>query len=268
MADGTPSIDVDATDQTFDKLKRFLTKNRPKRARLLKPANGSYQRIVMMEICQSGKSPNIQVHRLDIDFSPKGDFVAKSVTKIRRGILAATFARYLMDTKKSLGGKFPSACEIARDIWGDAESKKIFPGCKGTPRAVGASNSDYRPLASNFDIKFNGPTLVIVRSSVDFLVFDPSDPLFFNSMHDSIYYREDRLSDDYRTLSYINAYDKGNFEPYKLPNPAPYNQQHKIDYGMLLCSYACPYGDDSKPQQWLVTPLRIDPPHENDGVGG
>ena len=109
---------------------------------------------------------------------------------------------------------------------------------------------------------------MIVRSSVEFLVFDPSEPLIFRSIEDSIYYREDRLSDDYKTLSYINAYDKGNFEPYKLPNPAPYNQQHKIDYGMLLCTFSSPYGNENENKEWLVTPLKIDPPHENDGVGG
>ena len=268
MADGTTKTNINGVSSKFEELNRFLTKNRTRRRAILEDATEAFERIVMLEICNSGKNLEMQVRRLDIDFSAKGGFVAKTVGKNRRAAIAAAFADYLKTAETSLCDNFPSACKIAKDLWGDAEAKKLFPSCKGSQKALESIGFEYRPLASSFDIKFNGPTLVIVRSSVEFLVFDPSEPLIFRSIEDSIYYREDRLSDDYKTLSYINAYDKGNFEPYKLPNPAPYNQQHKIDYGMLLCTFSSPYGNENENKEWLVTPLKIDPPHENDGVGG
>lgn len=217
-----------------------------------------FERVIMIEMCTRSNEPGISILGIDFDYSEQGAIGRKLAEIVAQGLIDLEVSLCELETTENQVVSLMRANNLVVE-----ESAKLVSYIEG-----GEVGKFYKPVESSFDMRFKGPTKIIIRSTVPGLVFDPRQPLIFNSGHDSVYYRQDWLSDDYLTQSYVNAYcASSNF--FGLPSTEPKNQVHKIDYGMLLCKKNPKFGQpDNNPKkipEWLITPIRIDPAHVDDG---
>lgn len=166
--------------------------------------------------------------------------------------------------------KLRNMCKGCSDFAADADDDQIKAETQRATKII-VDFLGHISFPSAFDVVFNGPTAVIVMTHIENLRFRPDESIIFNNSRDRIYYRNNNVRSDLKAIDFVNAYKaSARHRRPKLFLDTPANQEHKIDYGMVVGNWGMPkkLTTERHTKQWLLTPFKIDPPHINPGGGG
>ena len=221
-----------------------------------------FQRVIYYEIYYDECAGKILVEKLDFDFSscgicdPTGEFDDE-----KRAYYASIIFEALSN---NFDFKISEYKENGFSDWGLffkqdlTKKKKAFEFFQNLPPN----------FPSPFDTDFTSSAAIIARSRIQNLHFRPKGVTFKNP-RDAYYYRELKVNlggkNPLEQVTFINAYHDGtppvNRDPNKSVFYTPFNQEHKIDFEMIISQQ---FKDEPK---WYHTPITIDPPLNNGGGG-